>query len=710
MGETIIDYNVQLVRQVFEEILPKYGYVIRGGQIELAEQMVMTLQNCGISLCEAEIGIGKTHAYIIAAILNSLNNKNFNRIRTSYSINDESYRATKMPTVISTSSIALQKAIAFDYIPEISKILMNHGLIETSMTSVVRKGKEHYVCDKRLVDYLKNVSLKENTEKIDIDEEQQLKQLQNANYRNIDLDMCESISNYVMSRICVPAQCNSRCDMSLVCRYNKLVKYSKSYSHDFQICNHNYFIADTRHRSRGLAPLIPNYQAVVIDEAHKFIAAARQMYGNEISRDDLRKQVHYIEKMRFKWEHVQESVESYSSRLLKLNKNLFDELIKPVLECEAEDDTERYGTDITHIALKTIKSIVYILKSLTQILGDKSCFKGNPKSIHQYVLRCLDELSQKFTIYLNCKSIVYWLEIPTGSIRDEAGRKVILPHGISLCSIPKDLNHFLYKDLWYRPVPMILTSGTLSVNGCFSHIKKNMGMDMIRSGRLDETSKESPFNYEENCLLYISNNTPFPDNKDLKYIKAVSSEVERLIMAAHGHTVVLFTSYRVMELVYNRLTGRISQYPIIKMGKGFINPINTFKKSKNGVLMASGNCWEGIDIPGDILSSLIIVKLPFAVPDPISKYEQTLYENIDEYKNKVVFPEMIIKFKQGVGRLIRSETDTGVISILDSRLKVGGNYRDRVLNALPHCRVTSSLDDVERFIKKKKDKSYFDGE
>lgn len=146
---------------------------------------------------------------------------------------------------------------------------------------------------------------------------------------------------------------------------------------------------------------------------------------------------------------------------------------------------------------------------------------------------------------------------------------------------------------------------------------------------------------------------------------------------------------------------------MFKMGKKSIYPIDSFRQSRNGVLFASGNCWEGIDIPGDILSPLIIVKLPFVVPDPISEYEQTLYESVDEYKEQVVLPEMIIRLKQGVGRLIRSETDTGDITILDSRVKEGGNYRGKVLRALSDFSVADSIFDVERFLKIKKKYEYF---
>jgi ATP-dependent DNA helicase DinG len=148
-------------------------------------------------------------------------------------------------------------------------------------------------------------------------------------------------------------------------------------------------------------------------------------------------------------------------------------------------------------------------------------------------------------------------------------------------------------------------------------------------------------------------------------------------------------------------------YPMFRLDKGGVREIERFKKSGNGVLFASGAMWEGIDIPGDALSLLIIVKLPFAVPDPIGEYEQTLYPNMNEYKTCVVVPEMLIKLKQGFGRLIRTEKDTGVAAILDNRVNSTGAYRECVLNALPTCNITSDIGDVEAFIRLKKSSDYF---
>jgi ATP-dependent DNA helicase DinG len=164
-----------------------------------------------------------------------------------------------------------------------------------------------------------------------------------------------------------------------------------------------------------------------------------------------------------------------------------------------------------------------------------------------------------------------------------------------------------------------------------------------------------------------------------------------------------------MDMVWEQLTARNIPFPMFRLDKGGVSAIERFKASGNGVLFASGALWEGIDIPGDALSLLIIVRLPFAVPDPISDYERTLHADMDAYKTKVVVPDMLLKLKQGFGRLIRMEADTGVCAILDIRARTGGSYREYTLRALPACAVTSSIADIEAFMRRKKTPEYFTG-
>jgi ATP-dependent DNA helicase DinG len=144
------------------------------------------------------------------------------------------------------------------------------------------------------------------------------------------------------------------------------------------------------------------------------------------------------------------------------------------------------------------------------------------------------------------------------------------------------------------------------------------------------------------------------------------------------------------------------------MNRGRNTAIDEFKESQNAVLFATGSMWEGVNIPGDVLSHLIIVKLPFPIPNPISDYEKSLYPDMNEYLKSVLIPKMLIKLRQGVGRLIRSETDTGVISILDVRASDDGRYHQEVLHALPECRRAENIEDIRDFLNDKKEKNYFE--
>jgi len=188
---------------------------------------------------------------------------------------------------------------------------------------------------------------------------------------------------------------------------------------------------------------------------------------------------------------------------------------------------------------------------------------------------------------------------------------------------------------------------------------------------------------------------------------SIAEEIERLVLASHGHAAVLFTSYSVMGQVHAILNRRDLPFPLLRLERGGVHAIERFKKSGNGILLASGALWEGVDVPGDTLSLLIIVKLPFAVPDPIGDYERSLCGSMEQYKARCIVPDMLVKLKQGFGRLIRTETDTGVVAILDSRANNRGAYRSRVLAALPECKVVSGIATVKKFYEEKKTPAYF---
>ena len=189
----------------------------------------------------------------------------------------------------------------------------------------------------------------------------------------------------------------------------------------------------------------------------------------------------------------------------------------------------------------------------------------------------------------------------------------------------------------------------------------------------------------------------------------LAGQIVRLVRACWGHTLVLFTSYALMGTVSRQIKDLLP-FPLLTVWRNSQEIVRQFKDMRNAVLFAAGSCWEGVDFPGDMVSSLILVRLPFPIPDPLSEAEREQYASLQEYIQAVILPEMQKKLRQGFGRAIRTETDTCVISVLDYRAVPGGRYHQAMMDALPTMPVTQSIQDVEAFIREKKSPEYFTAE
>lgn len=656
---TRYDRANNLLRHIFSYILPTEGFSFRKNQLDLAAEMLNGLQAKNVALMEAEVGTGKTHAYIIAVIIYNL----FNDITKT--------------TLISTSTIALQKAITEEYIPQISDILMKYRIIQKPLNFAVRKGKSHYICDLKLKTYLS--SIKKNNSPKDESLIEALETLSDANEQKIDLDLYP-LTRYVKDRICVTNKCSELCTKYDSCRFINFTKECMYSGYYFQIANHNYVFADLM----SYKPLLPQYKVIVFDEAHKLYDVAKQMYGCYLAESEFAELIKYI-------------AESKADSLKELNnyiENNYPKLFGRILgeDKDTVNVNEHREANIDSYAINHMKSLADVLENI----ADSVFFCAEIKLfVRKRRIRSICEsIRNKLQVFLEPDNLICWYECNNNSW--------------SLCSIPKDLSKRIYTNLWDRDVKSILTSGTLSANDSFSLMKNRLGIDNVSADRIAETSKKSPFNYKENALIYIPEYIPFPNVKREGYINAVISEIDRLIKATYGHSLILFTSYRLMEIVFNAMSKNNYDYPLFIMGRGRIDALKDFRISGNGVLFASDVAGEGVDIAGDTLSNLIIVKLPFAVPDPISKYEQSVMGGLDTYLKDINTPNMLIKLKQYVGRLIRSEMDTGIVSILDSRVNSAGKYRNVVLEALFDAEVTNNITNVERFIMDKKKRDYFE--
>ena len=626
-----------MVEQIFREILPRRGMAVREEQIALCHEVLDTLYNKEISLCEAGVGIGKTLAYLVACILWQMHRPN----------------QLKMPVVISTSSVALQDAILNEYLPDLSAVLLAEGIITAPITAVVRKGKERFVCDARLAERQAKAISKGSRQK------GSLRMAENV----LDLDNIPGLSRYDRCRICVPQSCPRDCFLRLDCRYQQYLRDSRK--PDIQICNHNYLLANASHRLEERPLLLRQYQALVVDEAHKLPDAARQMYTETLSAQDMDDLCSLLQQAHFKG----------------LSKRLRTVFLTLSISCAPSFAMPKRKISIPFSLTPFRQAAIADSINLLQYIGSQP-------DMPYYLQYRLAEAESLLRLFL--------LDVPTRILYLEFSADGQL----TFCAASNRVPQLLRSALWNTREPTILTSGTLTAAGDFDHTEQLLGLAAYAP--LRHFRAESPFNYRKKCLLYIPARraAAVPENQYL------ADQIVRLTVACHGHALVLFTSYRQMRNVYDALGGRLT-FPVFQAGRGQNRSIQQFRQSGNGVLFAAGSCWEGIDFPGDMVSLLIIAKLPFPIPDPVSDYERQKYPTLQEYIAVEIIPEMQKKLRQGFGRAIRTEQDSCVVAILDERAGIGGRYHDAALAALPSCPTTSKIEDVQQFIREQKRPDYF---
>ena len=627
----------RIAEQIFREILPRHGMAVREEQIALCHEVLDTLYNKEISLCEAGVGIGKTLAYLVACILWQMHRPS----------------QLKMPVAISTSSVALQDAILNEYLPDLSAVLLSEGIITAPITAVVRKGKERFACDARLAERQAKAISKGSRQK------GSLRMAENV----FDLDHIPGLSRYDRCRICVPQSCPRDCFLRLDCRYQQYLRDSRK--PDIQICNHNYLLANASHRLEERPLLLRQYQALVVDEAHKLPDAARQMYTETLSAQDMDDLCSLLQQAHFKG----------------LSKRLRTVFLTLSISCAPSFTMPKRKISIPFSLTPFRQAAIADCINLLQYIGSQ------PDMPH-YLQYRLAETESLLRLFL--------LDVPTRILYLEFSADGQL----TFCAASNRVPQLLRSALWNTREPTILTSGTLTAAGDFDHTEQLLGLAAYAP--LRHFRAESPFNYRKKCLLYIPARraAAVPENQYL------ADQIVRLTAACHGHALVLFTSYRQMRNVYDALGGRLT-FPVFQAGRGQNRTIQKFKESGNGVLFAAGSCWEGIDFPGDMVSLLIIAKLPFPIPDPVSDYERKRYPNLHDYIKAEIIPEMQKKLRQGFGRAIRTEQDSCVVAILDERAGIGGRYHDAALAALPTCPITEKIEDVQQFIREQKRPDYF---
>ena len=621
---------------IFKTVLPAHGMTERPEQTRLSHTMLDAMFDDKIAMSDAGTGVGKTYAYLVAGLV----------FCHSRRVDGLPFQ----PVIIATSSIALQNAILREYLPFLSDALADDPHITTPIQAALRKGKSHYVCDKRFCQHLAQRSVRKNTA-----QEKSLHALQ----QTLDLDEVPQLSSYDRVRVCVPQNCSCQHQN---CRYRQYVADCGRKCYTFQICNHNLWLADCMHRENGMKPIMPDACAVIVDEAHKLPEAAREMFGCELTAGDILQLVFRLKQEQF----ILAAERLFSSA---------SPLIQKLSEMSAETSLDGLRDDLQ----KILTALFVIGRKISAHLDSAT-------------KRELAQLTDRVVLILrkNPANIKYLEEGDDGKL-------------VIRC-VPVDITPLMQRMVWSKQIPLLLTSGTLAIGNSFLRFQEECGL--CGNQRVTESILASPFDYASNCRLYFPEKAAHKEGEG-KYCEETAQEIIRLFRAANGHALVLFTSYRDMSAVCERIAAEKTGIPIFVMHKDRPRILEQFKSTPGAVLLATGAAWEGIDFPGDCVSLLIIPRLPFAFPDAIHEHEKQNYQTLQDFIRNVIVPEMQIKLRQGFGRAIRRETDTCVVAILDERCGYGGRYHADVLKALPEIPVITQLDDVCRFLYAVKPESYF---
>lgn len=628
------------------------GFEHRPQQAEMAEAVVRCFQLERPLLVEAGTGTGKTWAYLIPAILSG------------------------KKVVVSTGTKTLQDQILDHDIPFLKK------LVRPGLKSVCLKGRKNYLCLRRFREFSYQPTFGKKVEAI------LYKRLVKWAERTKTGDRAEiawlpdnfQAWNDVSSS---SDEClGSACPDSDRCHLTRL--RIQAQGADLLVVNHHLLLADLSLRQRGFTEIIPDHQAVIFDEAHQVEDVVSQFFGihlgshrlNELSRDLLkvcRKSPGKgagLQGMTAQAEHLE-----VMSRLLHRS---LQQVRKSPGRFRFDFDEAGPGRDFAEQSGR-------LLHALEQLRASVGCLADGDPVFESFERRLGEaDASVRELQSRDDPSRVYWYEISD--------------QGFTLHGTPVDVAPIFRERLLKRVPTAVFTSATLTVAGSFDFLKNGLGID----GEVEELRLSSPFDYRNQALLYIPGRFPLPHEPG--FAAALAEEGLDILNSSRGRALFLFTSYRNMNEVEKAIRDRLP-YPLLVQGQKPKRALLTeFVEQVDSVLLATSSFWQGVDVPGEALSCLLIDKLPFEVPDdPVIAARM---ERIEREGGRAFFqyqvPRAVIQLKQGIGRLIRSTRDRGVVAIFDRRLttKQYGAYFLRSLSEWP---VVHRMEQVRAFFEAQPD-------
>ncbi len=605
----------------------------------MAEAVESALNDKRHLIVEAGTGTGKTLAYLVPALLSG------KRI------------------VVSTGTKNLQEQLFLKDVP----FLQQH--FSRPLKVCYMKGRNNYACRQKIYDMDKEPVLSGLEEVADFQIIREWEKTTEFGDRSEIKTLPEGSQAWskvdARSDLCTGMKCQNfeRCFITTM--------HQRAAESDIIIVNHHLFFADLSLRDeRHEGGILPEYHAVVFDEAHEIEDVAGQYFGVSISNyrfHDLRRDIASIGRMK---KFGTPELDRILDRLDEISDSFFslfgegDRRIAFQNRESFREENQRVYTDL-RLVLELIQSHLKLLKDPPDEVGP--------------LVRRVGELAVglRFVMEENDARFVFWLE--------RRGR------GCFLQATPIAMAEILADRLFAHVDTVVLTSATLAVEGTFEYAQGRLGLENPRS-----LVVPGHFDYGRQVLLYVPQD--MPDPRDQAFSRAAADEVIKILSHSRGRAFVLFTSNQNMRLVYDRVSLEI-EYPTLMQGTGPRTALlEEFRSTPNAVLFATSSFWQGVDVPGDQLSCVIIDKLPFAVPnDPVvnARIESIRRAGGNPFYEYQI-PQAAIALKQGFGRLIRGKSDRGVLVLLDNRI-TKQRYGQVFFDSLPTYGFTTERDDVERF-------------
>jgi ATP-dependent DNA helicase DinG len=451
---------------------------------------------------------------------------------------------------------------------------------------------------------------------------------------------------------------------------------------DIVIVNHHLFFADLSVRGNQYGRVIPDYSAVIFDEAHLIEDIAADYFGVQVSNFQIDELVRDSDTLPITDAVVTRDLTKIAAKIMGLAEQFWIRFTQarfdgryPMLE-----DVFRYRTrDGADAPTQLGEAYEFLDEALGRLIATIDRFSDTVPEVESLVRRTKQTRADlDFVVHQAEQNYVYWLE--------RRGK------GMFLRASPVDVSELLRGKLFEKVETCVLTSATLSSGGSFNFVRERLGLDTAKTNVLHA---ESSFDYENQAILYLPKSMPDPRTQEFTQLAA--GEIVKILQVTDGRAFVLATSHASMKALYELVSSRVGFPCLVQGSMSKTGLLEKFRDTPNAVLFATASFWQGIDVQGEQLSCAIIDKLPFAVPtDPIVAARSRFIEanggrSFFEYS----VPQAVITLKQGIGRLIRSKTDRGVIAILDPRLRTKGYGRD-FLTSLPRMRITSDLNDVSR--------------